>query len=261
MRSRGRAITANTSRNTPWSTTTSGTSPFVFSNVIVHRSSGPTSTSEIDVVMLHEKGVFVIESKNYSGWIFGSTDQRNWTVTLNANYKEHFYNPIKQNRAHVKASSHYLGLEEEAFSSYIVFSERCELKKVPPNTDEYAICRRHHLLSNIRRNLNRFDPLFDEATFEELRVSLAALAEGSTQTVRTQHVEKPGKSHPEQSAPAADRRLSEEAENTTRSWAAAPTRSAATRKSYSSPTEEMLENEGLASELLRRQGIRLLHPQ
>lgn len=65
----------------------------VFSNVIVPRTSGPTSTSEIDVVMLHEKGVFVIESKNYSGWIYGSADQRNWTVTLNAKTKEHFYNP------------------------------------------------------------------------------------------------------------------------------------------------------------------------
>ena len=50
----------------------------VFPNVIVPRMSGPTSTSEIDVVMLHEKGVFVIESKNYSGWIFGSEEQRNW---------------------------------------------------------------------------------------------------------------------------------------------------------------------------------------
>ena len=161
----------------------------VFSNVIVPRASGPTSTSEIDVVMLHEKGVFVIESKNYSGWIFGSADQRNWTVTLNSNSKERFFNPIKQNRSHVKALSDYLGLEEEAFSSYVVFSERCELKKVPPDTAEYVICRRHHLLSNIRKDLDRFDPIFDVATFEELKASLAALAEGSTQTARTQHVE------------------------------------------------------------------------
>ena len=139
--------------------------------------------------MPHEKGVFVIESKNYSGWIFGSADQRNWTVTLNATSKESFYNPIKQNRAHVKALSDYLELETEAFSSYIVFSERCELKKVPPNTAEYVIYRRHHLLSNLRKDLARFDPIFDEATFAELRASLSALAEGSTQTARSKHVE------------------------------------------------------------------------
>ena len=161
----------------------------VFSNVIVPRMSGPTSTSEIDVVMLHEKGVFVFESKNYSGWIFGSADQRNWTVTLIAKSKYQFYNPIKQNRAHVKALSSYLGIKEDTFKSYIVFSERCELKKVPPSTTEYVICHRQHLLSYLRHDLDRYSPVFDEATLERLKASLGALAEGSTQTARFQHLE------------------------------------------------------------------------
>ena len=56
------------------------------------------------------------------------------------------------------------------------------------DTAEYVICRRHHLPSNIRKDLDRFDPIFDAATFEELKASLAALAEGSTQTTRTQHI-------------------------------------------------------------------------
>lgn len=36
----------------------------------------------IDLLMIHEKGIFVFESKNYSGWIFGSADQLNWTQSL-----------------------------------------------------------------------------------------------------------------------------------------------------------------------------------
>lgn len=103
--------------------------------------------------------------------------------------KERFYNPIKQNRAHVRALSDYLGLEDVAFSSYIVFSERCELKKVPPDTAEYVICRRHHLLSNLRKDLARFDPIFDEATFADLKAKLSALADGSTQAARAAHVQ------------------------------------------------------------------------
>jgi len=161
----------------------------VFSNVIVPRPSGPTSTSEVDVVMLHEKGVFVFESKNYSGWVFGSADQLKWTVTLDAGAKERFYNPIKQNRAHVKALSECLGLGREAFRSYIVFSERCELKRVPPDTAEYVICRRHHLLANLRKDLARIEPMFNEKTFEELKSSLSALAEGSTRAARSAHIE------------------------------------------------------------------------
>ena len=54
---------------------------------------------------------------------------------------------------------------------------------------EYVICRRHHLLSNIRKDLDRFDSIIDAATLEELKASLASLVEGSTQTVRTQHAE------------------------------------------------------------------------
>ena len=45
------------------------------SNVYVPNRNG---TTEIDVVMIHEKGTFVIESKNYSGWIVGSEGQHNW---------------------------------------------------------------------------------------------------------------------------------------------------------------------------------------
>ena len=39
-------------------------------------------TTEVDVVLIHPKGFFVIESKNYNGWIFGSEKNRYWTQTL-----------------------------------------------------------------------------------------------------------------------------------------------------------------------------------
>lgn len=38
--------------------------------------------SEIDVIMIHEKGIFVFESKNYSGWIFGGLENAQWTQCL-----------------------------------------------------------------------------------------------------------------------------------------------------------------------------------
>ena len=70
-----------------------GGNGYVLRNVLVPRESGPTTTSEIDVLLLHEKGIFVLESKNYSGWIFGSADQRQWTKSLPGGHKERFYNP------------------------------------------------------------------------------------------------------------------------------------------------------------------------
>lgn len=122
-------------------------------------------TTEIDVLMLHEKGIFVFESKNYSGWIFGKADQKQWTQTLKGGKKSSFYNPIMQNQSHINALSDYLALPKTHFHSYIVFSERCELKKVPKDTDDYTILRRHNLLRKLKKNLGTLPDLYSEEAF------------------------------------------------------------------------------------------------
>ena len=89
-------------------------------------------TTEIDVLMIHRSGIYVFESKNYSGWIFGSEHQKNWTQTLPSgrkSHKEHFLNPIIQNKLHIKCLEKQIG-ENIPVHSVIVFSERCTLKKI-----------------------------------------------------------------------------------------------------------------------------------
>lgn len=119
-------------------------------------------TSEIDLLMIHEKGIFVFESKNYSGWIFGSTDQLNWTQSLQNGEKHRFYNPIRQNQTHIRALSEYLNMPTSSFTSYIVFSERCSLKSVPEDTDQVVIVRRPDMLkklrSQLRSSVNMYSP-------------------------------------------------------------------------------------------------------
>lgn len=98
-------------------------------------------TSEVDLIMLHPYGIFVIESKNYSGWIFGSEDQRNWTQTLPNSEKNYFYNPIKQNQSHIKWLKKQVG-DLVPFYSVVTFSERCTLKKITvTSSDVYVINR------------------------------------------------------------------------------------------------------------------------
>lgn len=110
-------------------------------------------TTEIDLLMIHEKGIFVFESKNYSGWIFGSADQLNWTQSLQNGDKNKFYNPIRQNRTHIKALAAFLEKPVSEFVSYIVFSERCTLKKVPADTSDVIIVRRHDMLKKLKATL------------------------------------------------------------------------------------------------------------
>ncbi len=98
--------------------------------------------TEIDLVIIHEKGIFVVESKNYSGWIFGNKEQKYWTQSLPGGNKNKFYNPIKQNQTHCNAIEKHLGISENELVSFIVFSDRCELKVVPENTDHTIILQR-----------------------------------------------------------------------------------------------------------------------
>ena len=115
---------------------------FLF-NVYIPKEDG--ETSEIDVLMLASKGIFVFESKNYSGWIFGSEHQQNWYQTLPAgrgkSHKEHFFNPILQNRGHIKHLSAFLDVQM-SMHSIIVFSERCTLKNVQIKSRDIRVIQR-----------------------------------------------------------------------------------------------------------------------
>lgn len=73
----------------------------ILRNVYVPKDNG--ETSEIDVLFITQKGIFVFESKNYSGWIFGDERSQYWTDSLPNRQKNKFYNPIKQNRTRAKA--------------------------------------------------------------------------------------------------------------------------------------------------------------
>lgn len=111
-------------------------------------------TSEIDLVMVHEKGIFVFESKRFSGWIFGSINQNEWTQRFISGEKNHFYNPIKQNITHIKALSRFLSVPENQMKSVIVFSGTCELKQIPENSGHFIICKLSNLSEELQKVLN-----------------------------------------------------------------------------------------------------------
>lgn len=78
-------------------------------------------SSQIDHLVINRTGIFVIETKNYSGRIYGQEDQREWTQVLQyGKVKNKFYNPIMQNRTHIYALSKVIG-RSDCFVSIIVF--------------------------------------------------------------------------------------------------------------------------------------------
>lgn len=122
---------------------------FLF-NCYLPRENG--ETTEIDVLMIHSSGIHVFESKNYSGWIFGSENQKTWTQTLPAGkkaHKEHFLNPIFQNKLHIKWLQHQVG-DGYPVHSIIVFSVRCELKQVNITSPNLYVVNRNRIRGAVR---------------------------------------------------------------------------------------------------------------
>ncbi|MDC0663588.1 nuclease-related domain-containing protein [Marinobacter sp. SS21] len=77
-------------------------------------------TTQIDHIIVSQYGVFVVETKNMKGWIFGSANQRYWTQKI-YKYSQKFQNPLHQNYKHVKTLQSLLGLGDQQVHSLVVF--------------------------------------------------------------------------------------------------------------------------------------------
>lgn len=90
-------------------------------------------TTQIDHILLSPFGIFVIETKNYKGWIFGNQHQKTWTQKI---YKKSFkfQNPLHQNYKHQKVLEDILSdiVEPQFIYSLVVFMPDCEFKTQMP---------------------------------------------------------------------------------------------------------------------------------
>ncbi len=94
-------------------------------------------TTQIDHIVVSEYGVFVIETKNMKGWIFGSANQRQWTQRA-FKHSSKFQNPIHQNYKHLKTIETLLGIDKGALFSVIVFVGDSTFKTEMPSNVTYA---------------------------------------------------------------------------------------------------------------------------
>ncbi|KJG10732.1 NERD domain-containing protein [Photobacterium kishitanii] len=90
------------------------------------------STTQIDHVLICTKGVFVIETKHYKGWIYGDAKQKKWTQVL-FKKRSQFQNPIHQNYKHIKAIQALFDfVPTDQIKSLVVFTGDGEFKTPRP---------------------------------------------------------------------------------------------------------------------------------
>lgn len=84
--------------------------------------------SQIDHIIVSNFGVFVVETKNYKGWIMGSDGARYWTQVIYKSRKK-LYNPILQNQGHVRTLKNILSnYPNIKYIPIVVFTWKSKLK-------------------------------------------------------------------------------------------------------------------------------------
>lgn len=126
-----------------------------YHDILIPASSRPT---QIDHIIVSEFGIFVIETKTMSGWIYGDADSARWTQTYH-DKKYYFQNPLRQNYLHTKTLSEFLKIDHQKIFSVVVFWGDCEFQTdLPENVCKsafvYYIKRKTQILLN-REEVNR----------------------------------------------------------------------------------------------------------
>ncbi len=97
-------------------------------------------TTQIDHVIVSIHGVFVVETKNMKGWIFGDERSPNWTQSIFGR-KSRFQNPLHQNYRHVRSLAEFLDVPEHVMRPLVFFFGDCVIKTaVPPNVLTHGLC-------------------------------------------------------------------------------------------------------------------------
>jgi hypothetical protein len=154
----------------------------------VYLPNGEGELTEIDLLMLTRKGIIVIESKNYSGWIFGDERHKMWTQTLKGGKRQQFFNPVWQNKGHIAALKKYVAkIHDDAIFSFIVFSERCELKKITTSSKNLFVIKRGKLNSEIIKVLDSNPYLLTEEEVDQIYIELKKMTQVS-ESVKENHI-------------------------------------------------------------------------
>ena len=154
---------------------------------ILHNIILPTTegiTTQIDHIVVSRFGIFVIETKNYSGWIFGNEKQTQWTQCLGRGrraQKSHFQNPLRQNWRHICTLADLLQVPQEAFVSIIAFCGSGEFKTEMPANVLYS--------ARLARYIRSFDqPILDDGDVEALFLAISAWDASVGKIRRATHV-------------------------------------------------------------------------
>ena len=98
-----------------------------------------TEDTEIDLLYLHETGIYVFEVKHYKGTIYGKVEDDHWTQYFKTTKNNVFYNPVKQNRGHINALKALIK-KDVPIHSFVVFTNDEVDLRITGTAADVTIC-------------------------------------------------------------------------------------------------------------------------
>ncbi|MBQ8895497.1 MAG: NERD domain-containing protein [Clostridia bacterium] len=142
-------------------------------------------TTEVDLMMLHETGLYVFEIKHYKGTIYGKSDDATWTQYFRTVQNSTFKNPVKQNEYHISALKK-LYPDMPIYSVIVFTNEECEIK-ITNTVQDLVVSKLSTLFPSLNTffsnkqkifSLEQIDSIFTELSrYSPMREETASLSE------------------------------------------------------------------------------------
>lgn len=122
--------------------------------------------NQIDHVYIDQSGIYVIETKRWAGYIFGTESDRYWTqVKSEGRVKQKLPSPFLQNMRHLDALRRFLNLPFQFFTCSIIMTGECYLSHVKSDCV-------HSLLGFRRQVLRNKSSIISQKQCEEIYLKL-----------------------------------------------------------------------------------------
>ena len=149
-------------------------------------------TAQIDQIIIADSGIYVLEVKNYKGWIFGNERNQYWTQVLTTgirgeSIKNRLYNPIKQNATHISCIRRNIRDYTVPIHSVIVFSNESEFKDVIYYSPDVYVVYQNRLKSTLRDIDTQYKGILSDGDIERISATLAMAASSAD---KGNHVQK-----------------------------------------------------------------------
>ena len=147
-------------------------------DITIRRKGSVNEYAQIDCILFHVTGIYVLELKDYNGYVYGARNNRYWNVGYETNGKKATYeiqNPILQNLSHIKDLS---AIRKTDYKNFVLFSSNATIDTELPEV---------HTLSTLKAHIDSREPEYSMDVLKDIKGSIEGhKAKGKT----TEHIKR-----------------------------------------------------------------------